>query len=161
LKLELNKKKEKDDLMSNNLIEKIKKESYGYKCERDQLKLQIQDLKILKDRSYKEVEKIHLKYEKLKEKSHTYESIISKYENERNELDIKYNKEKQELQIQLEDIIKIHEMIKNEKIKLEELYNSTLKIKIEQKEKIDNLIIEVKDLKDKLSSFQKIETQTT
>ena len=147
--------------MSNSYIEKIKKESYGYKCERDQLKLQIQDLKILKDRSYKEVEKIHLKYEKLKEKSKSYDKTISNYENDKLELELRYNKDKHELQRQLNDLIKKNENLINEKNQYEELYISTLKVNTEQKDRLDELLIEVKDLKDTLNKINRIDTQHT
>ena len=147
LKNELSKKKEKEDLVSSSIIEKIKNESYSYKCERDHLKVQIQDLKILKDRSYKEAERAHLKYEKAKEKIHSLDREKSRIESEKLELENRYTNEIKELKHKLENITGINDLLKIELIKIKEVNNNTLKINDELKGKLESLEVELNEYK--------------
>jgi hypothetical protein len=84
---------EKQRVSYNSLIEKYKNEAYSYKCERDELKIQINNLKTKKDGRDKEIDKVILKSEKYKERVLELEKMITKFELEKKESESQYMNE--------------------------------------------------------------------
>jgi hypothetical protein len=87
---ELEKVKEKEEQEFSVMIEKYKKESYDYKCQNDQLKMQISNLKSLKENSSKESNN---KLEKYKSKISELEKLIPKYEKDKKDIETRLNEE--------------------------------------------------------------------
>ena len=82
---------DKQKFFLNSQIEKYKNESYNYKCERDEFKIQLNNLKSKKDGKDKEIDKIMLKCEKYKEKVADLEKAVTKYESEKREIKAKFH----------------------------------------------------------------------
>jgi hypothetical protein len=77
-------KKSKDKIKSKN-IEKYRNERDNYKIQVEQLRIHNNTLKLAFDKAEAEIQKFNLKYVKAKEKINELESIIQKYENDRKE----------------------------------------------------------------------------
>lgn len=94
----MSKLSEKQDSIINLQIEKYKNEAYNYKCERDEIKMQIANVKTIKDRLVKEKEKMNLKIEKYKKQAEELREHLNRFEQEKRE-------ERSCLHQELEDVI--------------------------------------------------------
>lgn len=97
--------KENDQILLTSQIEKYKNEAWIYKCERDELKVSLNNLKIERKSNEKDFDKKLLKVDKYKEKIHDLEKQLLKNEGERNEIESKFTKENNEVKIFIYDCI--------------------------------------------------------
>jgi chromosome segregation ATPase len=88
---------EKQKINLNAQIEKYKNEAYSYRCEKEELKMQLNNFKARKDVNEKEMQKLKDKCEKYKEKVTELEKVISRNETERKEFENKFYKEMYEV----------------------------------------------------------------
>jgi predicted nuclease with TOPRIM domain len=136
------------------LIDKFKNESYGYKCERDQLKVQIQDLKIFKEKCIKEMEKIQDKYNKAKERIALLEKSLVKMESEKREVETKYITMYNDLLFKHESLTNEYDILKSANFELNTL-NIDLSSQMEEyKERLEDSLNDYRELKTKYSKLE-------
>jgi chromosome segregation ATPase len=151
-------KKYEEDALTMALIDKIKNESYGYKCERDQLKAQIHDLKLFKENFNKEIDKIQDKYTKAKERSRLLEKGIVKLEAEKRDIETKYLNT-------YSDFMKRHDSLNKEYDNMKrgyfEMNKELIDLRVqneEYKSSLEEYKVNTKELKDKYNKLEKLKS---
>jgi hypothetical protein len=146
---------DKQKIAVNSQIEKYKNEAYTYKCERDELKVQLNNLKKKKD-SEKDKEKLLAKYDKYKEKVCDLEKEILRQETEKKENESKFIKEFQEITSKKDFLINQLEELNKKLVDLEDSNENLSRWNEDYKIKLENLNHINKDLVERNISLQRI-----
>jgi chromosome segregation ATPase len=130
----------------NYHIEKYKNEAYAYKCERDELKQLLNNLKARKEAKEKEMEKLTNKCKTYKEKVTELETLLNLSDIEKKETENKFIQENSELKSKLMKVVsQMDELKTNYNIIQEDMENHKKKIE-DFKIKCENLSSQNKEL---------------
>lgn len=147
---------EKQRVSMNSQIEKYKNEAYMFKCERDELKIQLNNLKTKKDGREKDIEKIVARGEKYKEKVTELEKRVVMCEAERKESENKMTIQIYDMSERYEKILQAYESNLNKLRELEEENENWQRRTDDFKMKCEILSSQVKDLNERNIRLQRI-----